>query len=292
MILSGSLKKFTIQSSVTTNNVILSPDQQDNQPGMINSKINLTLSEVTDILIKISAPSDPQSVGNLVYNYNNPSEKSSSRRPNKLNRRSKSQSDKTSDESSLDTSDSTSNEEEDSYLQLKPKLTEAPLNPMLSYFIGNQGNSILMDNKVNAVRSAISIAQEIGNDMKKLDSMSDEHTLEKFTILTRLIRTMNAEQIEVVQFSVFESKQSPNELLRDIQEKISRRNAWIAFRDAVSQAGTGPALVNIKKWIQNKQVLGFEAAGVIDSMAKSTRTPTPEYMDAFFVSIRNRTRDR
>lgn len=252
---------------------------------MVVSKMNITLNEVKAVSEKIPAPSNPESAGNLVYNYNNPSESSSSRRPNKLNRRLKSHSNENSDESSSDSSDSTDNEDEDNYLQPKPKLTDAPLNPMLSYFIGNQGNSIQTNGKVNAVRSVISVSREIGNDMKKPDSMFDENTLEKFTILTRLIRTMNAEQISEVQRDIYENQQSSNQLQKDNEEKNSRRNSWVAFRDAVAQAGTGPAMVNIKKWIKSKQLYGFEAEYVIDSMAKSTRTPTPEYMDAFFVSI-------
>lgn len=248
--------------------------------------MNLTLNEVKDVSEKLFAPANPQSTGNLVYNYNNPTESSSSRRPNKLNRRSKSRSSKNSDESSSDSSDSTDNEDEDNYMQPKPKLVDAPLNPMLSYFIGNHGNSIQKNNKVNVVRSVVSIAREIGNDLQKSDRVSEEHTLEKFTILTRLIRTMNAEQIDAVQNDVFENPRSTNQITQDSQEKSSRRNAWIAARDAIAQAGTGPALVNIKKMVKNKQIQGFEAAGVIDSMAKSTRTPTLEYMDAFFVSIK------
>ncbi|XP_001607388.1 vitellogenin [Nasonia vitripennis] len=286
VIVSGNLKRYTIQSSVTTNKVVLNPDQLENQHGMVASRMNLTLHEVKDIAEQVPPPSNPQSTGNLVYNYNSPTESISTRRPNKLNlqRRHdhKSGEHKHSDESSSESFESIADNNDDSYFQRKPKLTEAPQSPMLPFFIGNNGNMIHKNGKIDVVKSAKSIAQEIGNEIQRPDSMPESQTLEKVTILSRLIRTMNAEQISEVQRDLYQQRQSSNQLHQRDQAQSSRRNAWVAFRDAVAQAGTGPALVNIKQWIQNKQIQGTEAAFVVDATAKSARTPTTEYMDAFF----------
>lgn len=59
----------------------------------------------------------------------------------------------------------------------------------------------------------------------------------------------------------------------------------VAFRDAVAQAGTGPALLTIKEWIQSKKVQGEEAAELLSVLPNSARFPNTEYMNAFFVSI-------
>lgn len=263
---------------------------------MVASKMNLTLSQVKDAKEQIPAPSEPESTGSLVYNYNNPLDKTA-RRPNKpsneenrkrsQNKRSRGQ--QNSDEYSSisdDTSNSLYSNEEDNYMQPRPKLTEAPQTPLLPYYIGNGGNSIQKDNKVDVVKAAKSIAQQIGSELQKPDNMVEEQTLEKFTILTRLVRTMNAEQIAEVKRDLIESKQSSNQLNQNNQNQRERRNAWEALRDAIAQAGTGPALVNVKQMIQNKNVDDQEAAAVIDTVAQSARTPTPQYMDAFFVSLK------
>jgi hypothetical protein len=266
--------------------------------------MNLTLHSVESISEEISSPSNPQSTGNLVYNYNNPFGSSSSRRNNKSKKhwskdnesseegkknsrnRRKHNDYRNSDESdsNSESSESSNENNEDNYLQPKPKLTEAPHNPMLPFFIGNNGQSIQKHNRVDAVKSARNIAQKIGSEMQQPDRMPDEQTLEKFSILTRLIRTMNAEQIANAQREVYE-KRSNNQVNRNKNEQNDHRNAWLALRDAVAQAGTGPALFNIKQWIQSKQIEGIEAANVIDTAAKAAQTPTPEYMDTFFVSI-------
>ena len=259
--------------------------------------MNVTIHEVKDISDQVLPPSNPQSTGNLVYSYNRPSENANSRRPSRLshsqhshNSNSKSNSNRRQNNNEKDSDESNSSSsvydnEGDSYLQPKPKLTEAPEHPMLSYFIGNNGNSIQKDGKVDAVKSAKNIAQEIGNEMQKPDNMPEEQTLEKYTILYKLIRTMSADQIAEVQRELYEQQPSSNQLNQNNPSQNARRYAWVAYRDAVAQAGTGPALVNIKQWIQNKQIEGFEAAFVIDTLGKSTQTPTPEFLDAYFVSV-------
>lgn len=58
-----------------------------------------------------------------------------------------------------------------------------------------------------------------------------------------------------------------------------------AFRDALAEAGTGPALVEIYNAIERKEISGGEAARIVSRLPVVAREPTPEYMSAFFVSF-------
>ncbi|XP_058799328.1 vitellogenin-like [Phymastichus coffea] len=297
VVISGNLRKYTIQSSVTINKVTHSADLYENEQGIVASKMNLTLYEVKEISERISAPSNPESTGNLIYSYNNPFGKPNSRRPNQPNQlwnskhehqnprmnQDKRHHGQNFDESLDDSNESVYDNEEQTYLEPKPKLTEPPKNPMSVFFIGNQGNSVQQNNKIDVVKTTKDMAQEIGNEIQQSDNMFNEETLEKYTILTRLIRTMNAEQIAQVQRELYEPKQElSSQLNTNNQDQTTRRIAWVAFRDAVAKAGTGPALINVKQWIQNKQISGNEAAEIVDAVAQSARIPTPEYVEAFF----------
>jgi hypothetical protein len=58
-----------------------------------------------------------------------------------------------------------------------------------------------------------------------------------------------------------------------------------AFRDAVAEAGTLPALLTIHDWIRSSKIEGEEAAEVVAALPRSALLPTPEYLDAMSVSI-------
>jgi hypothetical protein len=60
-------------------------------------------------------------------------------------------------------------------------------------------------------------------------------------------------------------------------------NCRVLFRDAVGQAGTGPALITLKNWIQEEKVTGKEAAELVMVLPDAARYPTEEYLEAFFV---------
>ena len=255
---------------------------------MVVSKMNLTLDQIKDISEPMSVSSNTESTGNLVYNYDNLSGSETSRRPSKVNYYNFKSEDKKHSEdydTTGDSSDSTYDNNDNSYLQSNSKLTEAPQYSMLPYFIVDHGKLFQTNNNIGIVKVVNSIAQQISNEMESPNSMTKEQTLEKYTILYKLIRTMSAEQIAESQRSLYEPDASSNQLNPDSPNQKTRRNTWIVFRDAVAQAGTGPALVNIKQWIKNKQVDDREAAIVVDTLSKFIEIPTSEYMDAFFVSI-------
>lgn len=58
----------------------------------------------------------------------------------------------------------------------------------------------------------------------------------------------------------------------------------VVFRDAVAQAGTGPALVTIKQWILNHKISGTEAAHIVGVLPDTAYFPTTEYINTLFVS--------
>jgi DNA mismatch repair ATPase MutL len=69
-VLTGSLDKYIIQSSVTTEKVILSPVLYNNQKGMVVSRMNITLQAVRSAAGSVQSVSNPRKVDDLVYEYN------------------------------------------------------------------------------------------------------------------------------------------------------------------------------------------------------------------------------
>lgn len=149
-------------------------------------------------------------------------------------------------------------------------------------FVGYKGNSIQNAKQINAVVEAEKMAQEIGQDLQNPNKITEANTLEKFVILTRLLRTMNAKQIDEIQRQLY----VPQEQTDSQSTKSSVRIvAWKAFRDAVAEAGTPPTANQVMEWVEQKKVKGEEAAQLIATMGQAIRTPTEQLMQRFFVSI-------
>ena len=275
---------------------------------MVASRMHLSLSQVGSVSDRLSTPSDPQSTGNLVYIFNSPfsgpehrrfgrpsvsssfkrhtsSEEERNRdrrnRHKESERMKKLRSEEDDTSSSTSHSSTTDSREDGDFWQSKPTMDEAPEIPFFPYFIGNKGNSVQMSGSIDVVKKAKELSTEIGKELKKPNDLLKEETLEKFMILTSLIRTMNSKQIDDVKNHLYESSNQ----IHNEDKSSSRRNSWVCFRDAISIAGTGPALTNIKKMIETKKIEGVEASQVITAASKSARIPTPEYIEMFFVSI-------
>lgn len=295
MVISGNLKNFVIQTSVTTTKIIMKPRLVDNQESIVISKMNVTLASINKALNPIPAPNNPESVGNLVYTYNDPFSKTVHRKlgqpsvsPNSMSNELDSASDSNEDLRLMREKYSKSNkmnvvnDEDKVFWQMKPTLHEAPKNPMLPLFIGNSGKAVVMSDKVNSGKMVMTLVQEIASEMEDPNIMPDRETLEKFTILSRLISSMSLEQIDKAEGNLHSVW---NEIGSDETNKMKKENAKAVFRDAVANAGTGPALMTIKRWIEKKEMEGCEAADVLATIPKTARTPTAEYVDAFFVSV-------
>lgn len=137
-----------------------------------------------------------------------------------------------------------------------------------------------MAKDINPVHESQKLSIEIGKDLQNENDIPKENTLDKFTILTQVIRIMSESQIQEATRQLY-APQADNQ-----SEKSSARNAaWKAYRDAVVQAGTGPAVKELMQWIENKKVDGEEAAELIAALPKTIREPTEAVMKLFFVSI-------
>lgn len=172
-------------------------------------------------------------------------------------------------------SDSASSEEW--HQQLPSSLADAPNDPLLPYFIGYLGHSI--QQKVNPRQVVSKLAQQIGQEMQKPSELAKVGTMDRFGIMVDVIRTMSQKQLEEATTELYS---------KPAQDKdgvpTQQYSAWMAYRDAVAQAGTGPTLLTINNWIRNKQVQGEEAAQVVAAQVNAAKVPSPQYMKAFFVS--------
>lgn len=100
-----------------------------------------------------------------------------------------------SDSSSSSSSFSWDSSEEENWQQ-RPNLNQAPSVPFEPVFIGNQGNNIQSAKEIQGVSVVKKIAQMIGSEMQSLSAIPGQKTLTKYTIMTEVLRTMNAKQIE------------------------------------------------------------------------------------------------
>lgn len=210
--------------------------------------------------------------------------------------RTSSSSESDSDSSS---SESSSVESRERFHQPKPTLTKAPENPLLPLFIGYRGKSIQNAKQIDILEMARKLAEEIGKELQNPNEIPLTNPLTKFNILSDVIRTMDAKQIDrlVDELYVTEPEDESNEMTSEEKKENRneynkpqldvRRAAWRTFRDAVTDAGTGPAITRSMKWIQMRKVRGEDAAQLIAAWPKTIREPTEEMQRAFYVSQRN-----
>lgn len=300
-VISGKLKHYTIQSTLTLDKIVMS---YKTFTGTVHSGINMTLEKLDKISNPLSVSDNLISTGNLVYIYNNPlseietHKRSPSIARNSLPASSESQSSESSseekhsdkdpqDSSSSSESASVANSHERNYLQSKPSLDEVPDNPLLPYSVGYNGKSIHHSNKVDAVKAAAQLIKEIPAEIDNTPLKGLSHaTMEKFTILTNLIRIMDTKQIAELQEHVkVIAKEMPSNMHEEWKKHFAQ-NYFDVLRDALTQAGTGPAFVTLRKLIKEKKLKSAEAAHVVARLPKTVRIPTAEYIQAFFVSIR------
>ncbi|XP_017881745.1 vitellogenin-like [Ceratina calcarata] len=294
VIISGNLKSFTIQSSVTTSKIFVSPRFWDHQNGLVASRMNLTLGGMKPIANPLPLVNNPESTGNLVYTFVDPrdghriprrivnsneiltsdsiSSVSSSEETNKkneLNLRSFAS-------SASDSSSSISLSKENDFWQPKPSLEDALHIPLLPEFLSGEGKK---KNENEDVEDAKQLIMLISNEIEDPSEITTKNTLDKFVGLCNGIRMMNRNQIATLEKNM---KFSRNELKSKDKSAATKQNAWAVLRDAVTQAGTGPALLTIKNWIQKSDIGYYEAADVLSRIPKAVRVPTAEYVEAFF----------
>ncbi|CAG9759825.1 unnamed protein product [Ceutorhynchus assimilis] len=285
-ILTGKLSRFVIQNSFTVNKIMVNPTLENEQMGSVVSMVNVTLRKVETQRKQPEELSNPIEIGDLVYTYEKPKnnqahpklqkqwqeDDSSSEESNegawRRFRRSASQLiKKQSDESSS---------EEELQQQPKPQMSKAPESPLLPFTMGYHGKSIKQNRDFDLKQNVEKLVKEMSEEVQEPEKILKESTLNKYTMLCNLVRLMDKEEIESVAQKMYTQKQQEDE-----------RQAWEIYRDAVAEAGTGPAFSTIQQWIQTKKIQKREAAEVVMSMAQAVRVPTEEYMREFFELVKN-----
>lgn len=267
VILTGDLNSYTIQSSLTVNKIAVSPMLVNaNQKGLVVSVMNMTLSNVQQTSGQPQGLSDPTPLGDLVYTYEQ-------HEPSKYNQlRDKMSSYNYNSEENKPFNPQYSFESVEDVAEIQEsELSEPPNAPLLPFYTGYMGKSIKTAPEMNIAKSAAKLAFDIGNEMRNFSKIPNEDTLSKYVILSALIRIMNLNEIEKVVEQVYSKD--------DCTEK---GQAWKAFRDALAEAGTAPALLTIQDLVINEKIKNEEAAEVISGMTQSVREPTYEYVKSFY----------
>ncbi|XP_044765434.1 vitellogenin-like [Coccinella septempunctata] len=289
-VITGTLQRFTIQFSETVNEVILSVKGVER--GSVNSMMRIKLVNAEQQNSQFPEISSPVHVGSLVYSYEK--QKSGNKvTEGKMYRASEYQSGFESSSESRDQyysnfhkrhprslvrqyDSDNSIESQEQWTEPKSHLSDSPRFPLLPYFVGNKGESIVKSPKIRIVDYVYSISQEIGQDIETPQELPKKQTLSKYAILTAVLRTMNEDEL----------KQAAQRLYTQ-ETQGPKYNAWVVFRDSIAETGTGPAFMVIKYFIESKKIHGNEAAMVIISMAESTRVPSEEYIRAFYELVKN-----
>lgn len=93
---------------------------------------------------------------------------------------------------------------------------------------------------------------------------------------------MNAKEINEAYIQVYQSEREVDTHSLKSSERLS---AWKAFRDAVAEAGTPPAVDQVFTWVEEGKIVGEDAAQVIAVLPKTIRMPTNAVLRRFFVSF-------
>ncbi|XP_019880306.2 vitellogenin-like [Aethina tumida] len=296
IVVSGNLRRFTIQNAYTVNKIIMSPTLTDDKKGSVVSMLNVTLSEVRAVSQKLSDVSNPMTLKDLVYRFENPyatnnhvtelnnvqdgdyQQDNSDERYNfghsRLFRRSINQQMRFQGAQAglRNVEENWRNQQQ----QDKPQIEEAPKSPFLPYTAGYKSQSVKTAPEFNLVEKIEQLALSIGQSCQQPDSMLEKYVLNRFATLTDLVRIANSQELQQVA-----------EKLYCQEEKGQRRDSWIAFRDAVAQAGTGPALLQIDQLIKSRKIEGVEAIVVVTTMARNARYPTVSYIRHFFELVKS-----
>lgn len=266
MILSGKLSKYTIQSCETVNRITIDSSVAD-QRGLAVSSLNLTLWEVKSQNSQPRELSSPIEIGNLVYTYETPFAQSNEVREKNKEENSWQRLKRAASQMIRKNQDDSNSEEVRQY-QPTPAMSDAPSFPLMPYYSGYYGRSVRNNKNFDLKQNVRKLTQEISQEVNQPDKILTQSTLSKYAMLTALVRLMNEQEIRSV-----------SQALNHQNGKVSQ---WTVYRDAVAQAGTGPAYLIIQEWILQKKIQSREAAEVVETMSNAIRTPTEEWMRKFF----------
>ncbi|XP_056645845.1 vitellogenin-like [Diorhabda sublineata] len=252
-ILLGNLNRYDILHTLSVNSIFVNPTITDKEKAAVYSAMMADLLEIKPLDDELEDISQPVELGNLVYSYDNVVLEDRQRRPGSLNL--------------LRPKYFGS---EYNYYHQQPRIDQAPENPLLPFFSGYSGTSIRKS--VNIVQEVQKLARKINKDLEDEERDHHEKTLERYVNLVSLIRLLDADEL----------KPLINRLSSDEDESLVS-----ILIDAVSEAGTGPAMLVIQDWIERGFIEGVDASEVVFSMANSATNPTEEYMKTFFKLAKN-----
>lgn len=296
MIISGNLKSFTTQSSVTKSNIFIhSTDKKGSILGTVFSLVNLTLVEKNNNFTPLEGKMDVTiPIGSLVYVYKNPFSEYLKVGPHPISdfREDQSSSESSSEETLTpretlfrkkqrdffdgSSSSSSSSEETNSGFEQPLNLRETMYNPYMPLFIGISGRNKSLD--LSTEVSAANLLIQIAKGLQDPCDQEPNETIEMFTIVQNLLSTMTTDQLTMIEQHAlkFSSDSAQKLLLTDTVKKV--------IYQTIMQIGTGPALIKFKEWLKNRALSDIQAAILVARIPKIVRTPTMEYIKQLYVS--------
>ncbi|KAG5892825.1 hypothetical protein JTB14_033389 [Gonioctena quinquepunctata] len=280
-ILTGSTRRYTVHNTYTINSIIANPTLTDKQKGSVVSMVNVTLEEMKSRFQIMEEVHEPVRLGNLVSAYEKPFTHSEVRekRPyqtytehelgsqrsarQRLRRSIHSLGEETMDDRS-----------EESYKQDVPLMKQAPESPFLPFTMGNKGKSVKYG--IDIVKSVEELTEKIADELQDPTRTLEQSSASKFVTLSSLIRIMNEDEL----------RKATNALHTDSDEGM-KHYVWVIYRDALAEAGTGPAFLAIQSLIKSNKISGLEASHILATMTKSVRQPTLQYMRAYFELVKS-----
>nr|XP_012221806.1 PREDICTED: vitellogenin-2-like [Linepithema humile] len=297
ILIFGNLKHFTIYSSVMQNNIHVKLSQ-NNDLGTVHSQTLLSLTDVDRDFDEISINlSKLKSTGSLMYTYHSsisdieqsmlikPHRSSFIRNSEHTQLTGDDRSQSSSEENRSQTnsgSSSTANSSNEKLKRLQSRLDIALQNPMMPSFMGYGNRNMQMSDELNPVKIAnVKIAQ-ITDDLQEPNNQPYYETLDKYMILVNLLRAFNIQQYAELEERLNRMQLSENSPLNNRHMNSKQNDLWNVYYDAVAQAGTGPALLTIANWLKNENLNTAQMIQAILQIPIAARTPTPEYVKAFF----------
>ncbi|KAK9890164.1 hypothetical protein WA026_008969 [Henosepilachna vigintioctopunctata] len=284
-VITGTLQRYTIQYSETSNQIVLSLNKDGEQTGSVNSMVRVQLTNADRQGSRLPELLSPVSLGSLVYAYGKHGSVSNKVSQGKIFQQSLYHRNGESQEENsnylgnrqppslsqhfkhLYSGSEESMESEEDWTASKSKLSDAPWIPLLPYYIGYYGMPIKKAQNIQIVEKVYTIIKKISAELSSPQSIPKEHTLAKYVLLTSLLRTMDEQELKQVVERIF----AQDTETRDYY-------AWVVLRDCLAETGTGPALLIIKDLIESKKLYGNEASTVIVTIEKAIRQPSGEYM--------------
>lgn len=281
-------KQGAIYKAETTSTVNVHPHLYGKQKAQVHSYVSLKLRSVEqDSSDEWQKPENSRQIKTLLYAmstrqiaiHDHSSESSSSSEShehinvhyedhkNRVRRSSSHEKTQFNKNSKSSSSSSSSSSDSSTYMNDDvPRMNEPAY---AALYMSAQSRGDKKQNSMNVQKLLQDVAQQLENpnNMPKADFLS------KFNILVRIIASMSSDQLAQTSRGIEVGRSSNNNV---------KANMWMIYRDAVVEAGTPPAFLQIKIWIKSKKLQGEEAAQAISTLARTLRYPTKEIMEQFF----------